>query len=251
MATWKKNQRKYFRGGDNFEVVMIADRDGNIGGSDGPVITLPIGRSAINKFGYTGTDVNGTATAWDANNTTAVYPYPASGVVSCASTDVGDTGESIEIEGLDDNYNVVTETILVGGSGTQTFLRIYRARMTTATNAGVVTINQGGNLAAQILTGNGQTLMAVYTIPAGKRGYLLKFQGSADKSTDVKFKLFARTFGESFNLKGQWGTQGGNPITYDYPIPLQFEEKTDIRVDVTTGASCGCGAIFDILLVDV
>ena len=206
--------------------------------------------SHINKFGYQGTDAT-SGTIWDANGTTADYPYPAAGVITSSSTSGDDTGEGIEVQGLDANYNPLTITTTIGGTPTETFSRVFRVRMTTANNVGVVTINVGGSLAAQILAGNGQTLMAVYTIPAGKTGYLVKFQGSMDKqNVDVKFKLFARPSGEAFNLKGQWGTQGGNSVTYDYPVPLKFEEKTDLKVNVASNNTAGHGAIFDLILVD-
>jgi hypothetical protein len=242
MAIWNKDTQSYLSNNKTlFEAVVVA-----------PFVSagLPAGQQHINKFGFTGTDVNGTATVWDADGTTALYPYPSSGVVAITSSSGTDTGEAVEVQGLDGDYNQVTEDINVGATGTTTFSRIFRARMKNTTNVGIITINQGASLAAQILAGNGQTLMAVYTIPAGKTGYLIKFQGSADKSTAVKFKFFARPFGEAFNLKGQWGTQGGNPVTYDYPIPLSFAEKTDLKIDVETAANCGCGAIFDVLLVD-
>jgi len=242
MAIWNKDSQSYLANNKTlFEAVVVA-----------PFVSagLPAGQQHINKFGYTGTDVNGTATVWDGCGTTAQYPYPSSGVVAISSSSGSDTGEAVEVQGLDGDYNQVTEDINVGSTGATTFSRIFRARMKDASNVGLITINQGGSLAAQIRVGNGQTLMAVYTIPAGKTGYLIKFQGSSDKATAIQFKLFARPFGEAFNLKGQWGTQGGNVVTYDYPIPLSFAEKTDLKIDVTTGNSCGCGAIFDVLLVD-
>jgi len=205
--------------------------------------------SHINKFGFTGTDVNGTATVYDANGTTALYPYPADDVVSITSS--ANSGAAVEIQGLDANYNLVTENINIGSTGSVTFSRVFRARMIDTLNTANVVINVGGNLAATILANNGQTLMAVYTVPAGKTAYLVKFQGSMDKSNaSVKFKLFSRPSGGTFNLKGQWGTQGGNSVNYDYPVPLEFTEKTDIKIDVTTGAAVGCGAIFDLVLVD-
>jgi len=205
--------------------------------------------SHINKFGFTGTDVNGTATVYDANGTTALYPYPADDVVSITSS--ANSGAAVEIQGLDANYNLVTENINIGSTGSVTFSRVFRARMIDTLNTANVVINVGGNLAATILANNGQTLMAVYTVPADKTAYLVKFQGSMDKSNaSVKFKLFSRPSGGTFNLKGQWGTQGGNSVNYDYPVPLEFTEKTDIKIDVTTGAAVGCGAIFDLVLVD-
>ena len=71
-------------------------------------------------------------------------------------------------------------------------------------------------------------------------------------NTFAAFKLYCREPNDNgvFRLIGQWGTQGGNPVTYDYPVPLMAPEKSDLRVDVETGASCGCGAIFDVILVD-
>ena len=94
--------------------------------------------------------------------------------------------------------------------------------------------------------------MAVYTIPAGYTGYIAQFQGSVDKANvDVKFKLLCREPNDNgvFRQIGQWGTQGGNPVGYEYPVPLRAPEKSDLRVEVTTGAACGCGAIFDVILI--
>lgn len=251
MAQYSTNKGSLLNTNDTlYEVVMVAGSDGSVGTSAAPMTVLPNGLSHVNKFGYTGADVNGTATIWDGNDTTAIYPYPAAGVVSITSTSGSDAGEAVEVQGLDGDYNEATETINVGSTGTTTFSRVFRARKVDATNVGTVTINVGGSLAAQILPGNGQTLMAVYTIPAGKTGYLLQFQGSSDKQTAVQFKLFARELldGGAFNLKGQWGVQGGNVVTYDYKVPLVFTEKTDLRVDIVTGNNCGGGAIFDLIL---
>lgn len=244
--------------GDIHEVVMIADHVGNIINSFGSASNIPIaagdvtGYSHINKFGFTGNDANGTATVWDYNGTTALYPYPAAATITATGATTADNGKTVEIQGLDANYNEVIETITVGGSpSSAVFARIFRARMISAGNTVDINFNQGATVAARIGASNGQTLMAVYTIPAGKTGYLLKFQGSTNKgNVDTRFKLYARPYGGAFNLKGVWGTQGGNSANYDYPVPLKFEEKTDIKVDVITSSNAGCGAIFDIILVD-
>ena len=249
MAQYSTDKGSLLNNNDTlYEVVMVAGSDGSVGTSGAPMTVLPDGLSHVNKFGYTGDDVNGTSTIWDGNSTTAIYPYPADGVVSITSTSGSDTGEAVEVQGLDANYDQVTETINVGSTGSTIFSRVFRARKVDATNVGTVDINMNGTLAARILPGNGQTLMAVYTVPAGKTGYLLQFQGSSDKQTAVQFKLFTCHHSGAFNLKGQWGVQGGNVVTYDYKVPLVFQEKTDIRVDITTGNNCGGGAIFDLIL---
>jgi hypothetical protein len=251
MAQYSTDKGSLLNNNDTlYEVVMVAGSDGSVGTSGAPMTILPDGLSHVNKFGYTGDDVNGTSTIWDGNDTASIYPYPADGVVSITSTSGSDTGEEVEVQGLDADFNQAVEMINVGSTGTTTFSRVFRARKVNATNVGTVDVNMNGTLAAQILPGNGQTLMAVYTIPAGKTGYLLQFQGSSDKQTAVQFKLFAREYLDhgAFNLKGQWGVQGGNVVTYDYKVPLVFPEKTDLRVDITTGNNCGGGAIFDLIL---
>jgi hypothetical protein len=218
--------------------------------------------SHINKFGYTGAGVNGTATIWDGSGTSATYTYLTAPVtLKVVSDDNGDNGATFLIEGLDGDYNPVSESITIDagtgiGTGTQQFLRVFRARMTSngGVNDGNVSITSNDantNLLAYIVDGNGQTLMSIYTVPAGKTAYLFKLHGSVDKANvDVKFMFFETPFNGSRNIKHMSGTQGGNPIDYDYPVPLRFEEKSDLEMRITTSASCGAGGIFDLILVD-
>ena len=70
-----------------------------------------------------------------------------------------------------------------------------------------------------------------------------------EKNQEVMFKLFSSNIDNGVvNLKGQFGTFG-TPITYDYPVPLLFKEKTDIEVRALVGATAPAGAIFDLILV--
>ena len=214
--------------------------------------------SHINKFGYTGAGVNGTATIWDGTGTYTYLTAPTT--LRVESDEENDDGATYLIEGLDANYNPVSESITTDavtgvGTGTQQFIRVFRARMTSngGVNEGNVSIKKSDNstLLAYIKEDNGQTLMSIYTVPAGKTAYLFKLHGSVDKANvDVKFMFFETPFGGSKNIKHMSGTQGGNPIDYDYPVPLRFEEKSDLEMRITTSASCGAGGIFDLILVD-
>jgi hypothetical protein len=218
--------------------------------------------SHINKFGYTGASINGTATIWDGSGTSAIYTYLTAPVtLKVESDDQDDDGATYLIEGLDGDYNPVSESITTDagtgiGTGTQQFLRVFRARITSngGVNDGNVSINSNDandTLLAYIKEDNGQTLMSVYTVPAGKTAYLFKLHGSVDKANvDVKFMFFETPFGGSRNIKHMSGTQGGNPIDYDYSVPLRFEEKSDLEMRITTSGSCGAGGIFDLILVD-
>ena len=91
--------------------------------------------------------------------------------------------------------------------------------------------------------------MALYTVPAGKTAYLLKVHFNVTKSTDIEFRLVVKPFGGAFNVKGQFGTFGV-PVEYNYPVPLRFEEKTDIELECLAGNTCAAGGLFDLILVD-
>ena len=215
------------------------------------------GVSHINKFGFN--DAVGTAfeTVWDGGGTyTYLDSTGAASTLTVTANNAADSGYEIEVQGLDANYQLLTETITAtssGNTGTSEFYRVFRATVTSdgdSANTGTIDIDVGSTTLATISAGKGQTLMALYTVPADKKGYLIKFQGSVEKNKETIFKLQAKKPDNGpFNTKGQFGSFGV-PVTYDYPIPLEFEEKTDIEVKVKAGAITGAGAIFDLILLD-
>jgi hypothetical protein len=259
MAQYSRRAQQYLSNGTtNFEVNMLADQDGNIINSFGAASNIPIasgavtGHSHINKFGYSN-NISNLSTIWDGSN---IYAYSTSaGAVTVASSSSDDVGAVIEVQGLDGDYNLVVQDITIDGTGATNLIRVFRARLKTpasdeTTNIGIISVSIGGDLRAKILAGKGQTLMAVYTIPAGKTGYLLNLTTSVDKATDVTYRLTAREIDDGgFQIKGQFASFG-TPLDHNYPIPLVFTEKTDIEIQAEAGNACGGGATFDLILVD-
>ena len=258
MAIWNKvTQTLNANNTQQYEVVMLADKDGNILNTSGSASNIPIasgdvsGYSHINKFGYAN-DISTGVTIWDGET---VYSFASSaGAVTATSDDTDDNGLVVEIQGLDTNYNLVTQDLTLGDTGTTDLLRIFRVKVKTPatgeeTNVGNISVNIAGSLKAKILAGNGQTLMAVYTVPAGKTGYLLNLTISVDKDTNAVFKMFSYENNGAKNLKAQFGTFG-QTYYHNYAVPLKFAEKTDIEIQGDSGNNCGGGATFDIVLVD-
>lgn len=215
--------------------------------------------SHVNKFGYNESVGSSFVPITDLG--TNILPTSA-GVVTLVSASTDDTSDgtgarTVEIQGLDANYLPLRETFTMNGSsnvvGSESFLRVFRMKVLTAgtgqVNAGNITASLGGSNIARILADKGQTLMAVYTIPAGKTGYLLKFQGSLSKNQEAVFKIKVKNFNNGFNTRGQFGTFSQS-INYDYSIPLKIEEKTDIQILGKAGATSEMGALFDIILID-
>lgn len=257
MAIWNKAKQKFLDNNKTlFEGFILSDKDGNPINSFGVASNIPIaagdvtGYSHINKFGFN----PAVGTGFEAvTNSSNVFTYVSSAdTITVSSNSTSDDGLDIEIQGLDANYNLQSETVTLDSNETftttNTYIRFFRA-IVQSTNVGVITIKIGTTTINTIGAGEGQTLMAVYTVPAGKTAYFIKFQGSVEKNTGTIFRIMARKFGGSFNIKGQFGSFG-TPVTYDYPVPLIFTEKSDIEINVKAQGTTGAGAIFDLLLVD-
>lgn len=258
MAQFSVVRQQHLFNADLHEVVMIADKDGNILNTSGAASNIPIaagdvsGYAHINKFGATDGDVT-EGTVWDGNGGNVTYPYPDAGLVSVSS--ITEVGEGVIIEGLDADYNLQTETIAIGDTGTLTFSRVFRCKMETVQNQSDVIINQGGDLAAKIIADLGQTLMTTYTIPAGKTGYILGLNLGSDKASTnsrMTYRLFCREIanGGVFRIKANLNAAGGQSLDIRYPIPLVIPEKHDIKIDVVAGQATQVSATFDIILVD-
>lgn len=260
MAIWnKETQTLNANNNRQYEVVMLADKDGNILNTSGSASNIPIasgevsGYSHINKFGYV-SNISSNPTIWDGGT---LYSFATSaGAVTATSDDNDDNGLILEIQGLDSDYNLVTQDLTLGNTAATNLLRIFRVKVKTpatgeTTNVGDISVNIAGSLKAKILAGNGQTLMALYTIPAGKTGYLINISFSVDKNTSSIFKIYTHEYtnGSVENLKGQFGTFG-TPYFHNYAIPLKFTEKTDVEVRGDSDNTCGGGCVFDIVLVD-
>jgi hypothetical protein len=225
----------------------------------------------IEKFGMNVDVDSNKETIWDGGG---IYSYIASpetlAITSSSGTDsaTGTGARTVEIQGLNSAYEVVTETLTVGGSaGTQTFVRVFRARVSTAGASGVnegtisVTSQSTSTVLAEIgvdgtgssAAGRGQTFMCLYTVPAGKTAYLTQWTvGAGKQNTDAVAFILARPF----DGNGAWNskdiiTVSATTYSKEYKIPLQFTEKTDIEVRAysTTNNSL-VSSTFNLILID-
>lgn len=216
------------------------------------------------KFG-TNDDVDGSLeTIWDAGG---LYTYlTTAAAVTVTSTDTDDSASgtgarTITVEGLDANYNQVSETLTVGGgAGTTEFLRVFRAFVATSgstgSNEGTISISSGATTLAQIravgsptASGLGQTFMSLYTVPAGYTGYIFDWNVSTAKADGDVFLL------KRLANDGAWRAQdtihtNSNDVERTYKFPLKIEEKADIEVRALSPTNnMKCAATFCILLV--
>lgn len=208
--------------------------------------------SSIDKFGYLPTSSGSFQTVWDGGST---YAYPASALVMTVTSAAGATDNGVEVTviGLDSDWLPKTQTVTLAGSGTATteaFIRVFRAYVSNGQAAtGQITVANGGVNYAIITVANQQTLMCVYTIPEGKRGYLVAANISVEKAQNVVAKLMVRQYGGVIRSQGIV-TTFGVPFQRVWQIPPVFGSKTDIEIRATAGATTSIAAGFEILLED-
>lgn len=215
------------------------------------------GSTTLYKFGYNPsiTSTGGEETIWSKGGD-IYWPSTATtlGVSSTNALDDGDTegdgARTVKIFGLDSNYNEIDETLTLNGlttvPSTKSFLRVFRSFVSSSGvsefNVGTITISDstGANVLAEIPAEDGQTQMAVYTIPAGKTFYTDQINfttaiSQANKYAQIKFRT--REFGTS-----TWRTQFVNVLqsnrdTAKFDYPRKFLEKTDLECRASTDAT--------------
>jgi hypothetical protein len=226
------------------------------------------GHSLMLKFGRN-PDIDQTEeTVWEGGGT---YTFDATAqsleiVSSNANDSSGGSGaRTITLLGLDSTYTSLTQVVTLNGTNAVAiagrWLRVFRASVTTAgtggVNAGTLTVRLSGGGATRLVigAGNGQTLMAVYTIPAGKTGYMVHYYASLNTATpataaSMDARLFTRPSTGVLNLKQQQASMAGL-LMYDFGVPFAITEKTDVYLNASTSSNNSdvCGG-FDIILVD-
>lgn len=211
------------------------------------------------KFGFN-PDINGAEeTIWDVGG---IYAYPGSAVVMTATTAAGtpanDNGVKILIQGLDGNYNEIEEEVTLAGAGTatttKTFLRVYRAYVSgSQAPTGNVNITNGGTTYARVPIGDNQTLMALWTVPAGYTAYMNHLNiatGTTTVNQYITVRVVAREYGGVFRtqVKQSIGSGGVADFVIEYPIP--FPEKTDIEIRaLSSGANNLVSSDFAIIYI--
>jgi len=216
------------------------------------------GHKRVFKFGYNGLIQNVEETIWDVGG---LYTYPSSAVTMTATSSSGATDEDVEvtIQGVDTNYAELSETVTLNASGTATttgsFLRVYRAFVSGSTaSAGNITIANGGTTYAYVSASDQQTLMALWTVPAGYTAYLFQIDTTAFTVQNNKvatIRMLTREVNGVFRTQNKFDLFEGSyhqDITCPQPIP----EKTDIEfraIADSSNADLRVAATFDIIYI--
>jgi len=203
----------------------------------------------------------GSYTGFDATGAETVTIVSASG-----NDDLVGTGlRTIRLYGLDTDFLQQTEDIEMDGTDPVTsslsYVRLDTVKGLTAgsgkVNEGNITIRQSATTAvifAVVPAGYNSSMIAAYTIPAGKTGYLLsQSAGIANKqAAAVALRMQVRAPGSVFTVQGEaaLNSAGTGFIERTFAFPKQIPEKTDMFIEAEASTTVAVSAFFDILLID-
>lgn len=226
------------------------------------------GVSCINKFGRNPNIAIGVEEEiWDGS---VAYTFPATALMTKLNTTadiVGMRGETVEIQGLDGNWELVTQNAVLDASNTTTLvtletplIRCFRMKfMSSVVGSSSITLVNDGDTAlyANIEPGNNQTQMAIYTVPKYHVAYLTNYYAHVNPGTNLDptsmpISLWAtdNANGHARQLKHVVGLVSGGVQHNFYPY-LRFTQQTDIFMSAQpVGKAADVTAGFDLVIVD-
>ena len=232
----------------------------------------------VQKFGRL-PDIDAAQTNEDVWDGEGAYTFPAAATamkISSSSTNddgapVGTGALTMRVYGLNAAWEEVIQDVTLNGQTGVTIptslIRVYRAYVLTAgtggVNAGDIWIGTGDITTgvpavkyAGIKTGMGQTLMAIYTVPAGPvtsakltRWYATVGAGQAAYATVA---LQTREYGASWRSRRVCGIGEGGWMSDTLLYGITVQPKCDIRVRVIVNGvnNSAIDAGFDVELND-
>lgn len=233
-----------------------------------------MGHSAVNIFGYSTAIGNNNQAIWEgatSGGTDYVFPVSAAQLSLVSSSASDGSSLTVQVNGLDANFDLLTETIALNGTTAVTtvnsYFRVNSLYVTNGTNVGTIKATQGSSTVyAYINPGVGQSQMAVYTVPNGYTFYkkIVTATTSVISGGFVTFKQSAyynlpavRTV-NGYICPHQYNTAvtdqfalDGN-IQLDWEVPFGVPGGTDLKWQMQTSGGgvngAGSAAIYGVLV---
>jgi hypothetical protein len=214
-----------------------------------------LGHSPANIFGYGTTPATAGVfrTVWE-NMSTTDYVFPTSASTMTLVSTVNTDTATITISGLDANYNILTENLVLNGTTGVTTVNSYfrinniAVSVGSATNpTGVITLATGGVTYAQIntqvvnsvTTSIGTSQMGLYTVPNGYTFYGYRYGAYSSFNGNTANYTTYRALTNSSSGVQRVIVQTPYNTTYEVQrhFPFPYVAGTDLRFQVASSAA--------------
>jgi hypothetical protein len=205
------------------------------------------------QFGTNTAVGTGFSTIW-AGGSSTLYTYPTSATVlkissgSASDTAAGTGARTVVVNGLDANYNEISEIVSLNGqtavNTVNSYLRFNEMLVLTAGSggtaagvlyAGVGTVTTGvpATIYGQAPLGYNASDQAFWTVPAGYTAYINSATWSSSNTTAniaVTGSLNIRPLGGVFSVQSTCKMLAGNSFDRHFDTAVQVLEKSDIEM---------------------
>jgi hypothetical protein len=201
--------------------------------------------SSLNVYG-TQSSVGATfIPVWE--NATA-YTYPTSAIqMTLYSSSASDTNVTVRINGLDGDYEPISEVLVLtnGTTGVTTVNNYFRINSmvvvmsSTVNPVGTLYLSDSGKTItyAQIAIGVGRTQMTIYTVPAGYTFYLERVGGYTSAGNNKTTYYRSETKSPTGIVQHILTTPFTETYRVDRIVPRPYTEKTDIQFQASSDAT--------------
>ena len=175
------------------------------------------------------------------------YVYPSQPLVmTVASSNSGDTGIPVLINGLDADYNQISETIILNATnattpvtGTKEFLRINSSVILSGSNLGNISVTNSSVVYSYITIGSGLSQACIYTVPAKCSLYLFRIDANSATANGQKYLTLRNETVTSTGrvLHVAKVTFAESSVSYDRQVPFRIDEKTDFQFECVSSSS--------------
>jgi hypothetical protein len=205
------------------------------------------GASAVNLFGFNRTVGTDYETIWnDGGN----YTFPSTAIaLTVATSSALDYGKTLLIEGLDSDYNIISEVVTLADGGTVTtalFLRINLMIMLDGENVGNIDAINTAVEYGYIEAATGVMQACIYTVPRNHSLYLFRIDVNSATTTGNKYLTIRNVTNTSAGrkLRVAEATFSTSQVSYDRQVPFKLAEKTDFSFEAKSSSSTNEVAIF-------
>jgi len=205
------------------------------------------GASSVNLFGFNRGVALNYETIWnDGTN----YTFPSTAIALTVTTSSAlDYGKTLLIEGLDSDYNIISEVVTLADGGTVTtalFFRINLMIMLDGENVGNIDAINTAVKYGYIEAATGVMQACIYTVPRNHSLYLFRIDVNSATTNGNKYLTIRNVTNTSAGrkLRVAEATFATSQVSYDRQVPFKLAEKTDFSFEAKSSSSTNEVAIF-------
>lgn len=237
--------------GTNALPIRVLNDEGLIAYARGAAITEAevLNAFLVDKSGATaslGTTAANMTTVWGYNGLFPWSTFTGTGDKLYIFSQTNDTqiqNKTITVEGLDSNYNLITDIVTFGADTTtpiSTSINFYRINRLYLSGNNTNSLphlydievrygSSSGTVVSYLIAPWGRAQNCFYTVPVGYEAFVLSMAGNSGKDDEITSSIWIRTYNGTWENKKSFKFISGL-FDHNFRTPMRVPEKSDIEL---------------------